>query len=113
MKGSFTPQYTWASLEGTQEGLCFSTCDVSGATYDVSRGTIALDKSKSLFTYDTSGRVGVSLRLWRVRLTTSGGVRYDTSWVRPAELGEGQGTTIRNGGTLGYFGSASLTFTLN
>ena len=109
LNGSFAGMYAHSRLTGSQEGLCFSTCQVAFIPLDLSRGTIGLGLRKGAFAYDLRAAGGLSLRLWKVRLTGQVGVDYASTFFRPFERGEGGGIRLDNPAAFSFFGKASIT----
>jgi hypothetical protein len=96
-------------LEGFQDAPCLTTCVLS-SPFDFTRGTRKIELNETDFAYDARLGVGVTYRLWLLRITGEGGGTRIGGWATPRRDG-GEIMLDRDGGWGWYWrGTATVAF---
>ncbi len=89
VNGSFAPMLAVTRVDGTQRGMCLSTCTISGAASAGTYGVSTLNETDVNFAYDARVEVGASLYLWVLRLSATAGGFVGNQFTMPMEQTSG------------------------
>ncbi|MBW2273787.1 MAG: hypothetical protein JRG96_10970 [Deltaproteobacteria bacterium] len=105
LNGSFTPYLGFVDLEGWSDAPCLGVCNPGGG--DLSRGSVFVKRTKTVFAFDAQAGLGLSLDIWKLRITGEGGGEQFHGYVRPQPTRAGETIDMRKGGGWGWYWSAS------
>jgi hypothetical protein len=105
VSGSFTPYIGFADLDGNSNAPCLGDCMPYEGVLE--RGTVYVNRTKTLFAYDAQAGIGVSYRFWKFRITGEGGGEQFWGYVRPQSTTAGEKVDMKRGGSWGWYWSAS------
>ena len=104
LNGSFGTGFVVADMETRQTGPCIGTCDLSTSPMPVlPTGTLNYDRTETLFSYDVRVGAGLTLNLWKLRISGMGGIVQANDAVLPVDRENGKADTARNPGYFGWW----------